>query len=182
MSFSGDLYPEAGASVVMTTTGDLVRYNAGARQRLGIGSASDVLTVSGGLPAWVAPASASPTITTFNVTLGSSFTTTSSSFVEITNQTVAKPTISSGECLAVFWTSIQNDNDGKLYTMYEDDTSAVSYGKMEGHVDADQTICCGDQSEADGQTYSANTRASAGTETIQYTGDRQTRMTGFGIG
>jgi hypothetical protein len=52
MSFNGDLYPTAGANVVMTTTGDLVRYNAGARQRLGIGSVNEVLTVVGGLPAW----------------------------------------------------------------------------------------------------------------------------------
>jgi hypothetical protein len=52
MSFDGDLYPTAGADVVMTTTGDLVRYNAGARQRLGIGSTNQALSVVGGLPAW----------------------------------------------------------------------------------------------------------------------------------
>jgi len=52
MSFSGDLYPTAGADAVMTTTGDLVRYNAGARQRLGIGSTNQALSVVGGLPAW----------------------------------------------------------------------------------------------------------------------------------
>ena len=52
MSFSGDLYPTAGAEAVMTTTGDLVRYNAGSRQRLGIGSTNQALSVVGGLPAW----------------------------------------------------------------------------------------------------------------------------------
>ncbi len=51
MSFSGDLYPEAGASVVMTTKGDMVDYNT-SRQRLGIGSTGQVLTVTGGLPVW----------------------------------------------------------------------------------------------------------------------------------
>jgi len=122
------------------------------------------------------------TVTAFNVTNAAGFTTTSSSYVEVTNMTVDKPTITDGECLAVFWASVQNDNDGKLYSAYEDDSSVVSYGKMEGHVNADQTIACGDQSDADGQTYSLNTKASAGTETIQYTGDRQTRMTGLGIG
>ena len=56
MSFDGDLYPTAGATSVMTTKGDLVDFDT-ARQRLGIGSASDVLTVTaGGLPAWTAPA------------------------------------------------------------------------------------------------------------------------------
>ena len=51
MSFSGDLYPEAGASVVMTTKGDMVDYNT-SRQRLVIGSTGQVLTVTGGLPVW----------------------------------------------------------------------------------------------------------------------------------
>jgi len=51
MSFDGDLYPEAGASVVMTTKGDMVDYDT-SRQRLGIGSTNQVLTVTAGLPAW----------------------------------------------------------------------------------------------------------------------------------
>ena len=50
MSFSGDLYPDV-ASVVMTTKGDMVDYNT-SRQRLGIGSTNQVLTVTAGLPAW----------------------------------------------------------------------------------------------------------------------------------
>ena len=53
MGFNGDLYPTAGADVVMTTTGDLVRYDS-ERERLGIGSTNQVLTVVGGLPAWAA--------------------------------------------------------------------------------------------------------------------------------
>ena len=51
MSFDGDLYPTAGANVVMTTKGDLVDYDT-SRQRLGIGSTNQVLTVTAGLPAW----------------------------------------------------------------------------------------------------------------------------------
>lgn len=52
MSFDGDLYPEAGATSVMTTKGDMVDFDT-QRQRLGIGSASQVLQVTaGGLPAW----------------------------------------------------------------------------------------------------------------------------------
>ena len=58
MSFDGDLYPTAGASTVMTTKGDMVDYDT-ARQRLGIGSANQVLQVTaGGLPAWQTLASA----------------------------------------------------------------------------------------------------------------------------
>ena len=50
MSFSGDLYPSV-ASKVMTTKGDMVDYDT-SRQRLGIGSTNQVLTVTAGLPAW----------------------------------------------------------------------------------------------------------------------------------
>ena len=51
MGFNGDLYPSAGASVVMTTKGDVVRYNT-ERERYAIGSTNQVLTVVAGLPAW----------------------------------------------------------------------------------------------------------------------------------
>jgi len=50
MSFSGDLYPSV-ASKVMTTTGDIVRYDS-QRERYGIGATGTVLTVVAGLPAW----------------------------------------------------------------------------------------------------------------------------------
>ena len=52
MSFNGDLYPTAGASVVMTTSGDMVKYESGARARLGIGSANQILQVKSSLPSW----------------------------------------------------------------------------------------------------------------------------------
>ena len=51
MGFNGDLYQEAGADVVMSTTGDIVRYDS-ERERYGIGSTGQVLTVTAGLPAW----------------------------------------------------------------------------------------------------------------------------------
>jgi hypothetical protein len=51
MSFDGDLYPTAGATSVMTTKGDMVDFDT-IRQRLGIGSTNQVLSVTAGLPAW----------------------------------------------------------------------------------------------------------------------------------
>ena len=51
MSFDGDLYPTAGATSVMTTKGDMVDYDT-ARQRLGIGSANQILQVKSSLPSW----------------------------------------------------------------------------------------------------------------------------------
>ena len=53
MGFNGDLYQESGADVVMSTKGDLVRFDS-ERERYGIGSTNQVLTVVAGLPAWAA--------------------------------------------------------------------------------------------------------------------------------
>lgn len=50
MGFNGDLYPST-ASSVLTTKGDIVRFNT-ERERYGIGSTGQVLAVSSGLPAW----------------------------------------------------------------------------------------------------------------------------------
>ena len=52
MSFNGDLYPTAGADVVMTTKGDVVRYDS-ERERYGIGSSGQVLAVQSNLPTWI---------------------------------------------------------------------------------------------------------------------------------
>jgi len=52
LGFNGDLYPTAGASVVMTTSGDMVKYQSGARARLAIGSANQLLQVKSSLPSW----------------------------------------------------------------------------------------------------------------------------------
>ena len=52
MSFDGDLYPSAGASVVMTTKGDVVRFDS-ERERYGIGSSGQVLAVQSNLPTWI---------------------------------------------------------------------------------------------------------------------------------
>jgi len=51
LGFNGDLYPTAGATSVMSTTGDLVRFDS-QRERYGIGATGTVLTVVAGLPAW----------------------------------------------------------------------------------------------------------------------------------
>jgi len=52
LGFNGDLYPTAGADVVMTSSGDMVKYQSGARARLGIGSANQLLQVKSSLPSW----------------------------------------------------------------------------------------------------------------------------------
>jgi len=64
LSFNGDLYPTAGADVVMTTSGDMVKYESGARKRLGIGSANQILQVKSSLPSWETLTTADSVLTT----------------------------------------------------------------------------------------------------------------------
>ena len=63
MSFNGDLYPEAGADVVMDTKGDIVRFDS-VREKYGIGSTNQVLSVTAGLPAWKTLTTADSVLTT----------------------------------------------------------------------------------------------------------------------
>ena len=63
MGFNGDLYPSAGASVVMTTKGDIARYNT-ERERYGIGSTGQVLQVASSLPTWATLTTADSVLTT----------------------------------------------------------------------------------------------------------------------
>ena len=51
MGYNGDLYPTAGAAVVLDTKGQIVRYNT-EREAYNIGSTNQILQVKSGLPAW----------------------------------------------------------------------------------------------------------------------------------
>jgi hypothetical protein len=69
-----------------TTLGDISYASATANTntRLGIGSTGNVLTVSGGVPVWSAPAAAGSTLLDVRTgNLGSNFSTTSTSFVDV---------------------------------------------------------------------------------------------------
>jgi len=63
LGFNGDLYQESGADVVMSTKGDLVRFDS-QRERYGIGSTNQVLSVTAGLPAWKTLSTAGSILTT----------------------------------------------------------------------------------------------------------------------
>lgn len=68
----------AGMTNPMTTTGDTIYSSSGSTPaRLGIGSSGQVLTVSGGLPTWAAPASGSMTLLSTTSLTGSSTAITS---------------------------------------------------------------------------------------------------------
>ncbi|CAB4145486.1 hypothetical protein UFOVP480_14 [uncultured Caudovirales phage] len=73
-----DIVQSSGMTNPLTTTGDTIYSSSGTTPaRLGIGSASQVLTVSGGIPAWATPTSGS--LTLLSTTTLSTITTTISS-------------------------------------------------------------------------------------------------------
>ena len=70
-------------NTLTSTTGDIIYASAAnTPARLGIGSTSNVLTVSGGVPAWVAPAGGGKVLQVVQGTLTGTFSTTSSSYVD----------------------------------------------------------------------------------------------------
>jgi len=68
----------AGMTNPMTTTGDIIYSSPGSTPvRLGIGSTSNVLTVTGGVPVWAAPASGGMTLLANGTLSGTSVTLSS---------------------------------------------------------------------------------------------------------
>lgn len=82
-----------------TTTGDIIyASSANTPARLGIGSTSQVLTVSGGVPVWSTPSSS---LTFENVYDGTERTTTSTSFTSLGSS--SSVTITTGTKALVLW-------------------------------------------------------------------------------
>jgi len=109
------------ADIVMDTKGDMIDFDT-ARQRLPIGSTSDVLTVQAGLPAWVA-SSGGATTTTLNVSLTSNFTTTENTATILTGMTFDLPTISGGKCFIGFSCCARRSSAGGIQNYIATDTS-----------------------------------------------------------
>jgi hypothetical protein len=83
---SSSIYPVPFSGIQetkLTTTGDTI-YASGANTpaRLGIGTTGQVLTVSGGLPAWATPAGGGKILQVVNGTYSTLFSTTSTSYVD----------------------------------------------------------------------------------------------------
>jgi len=85
----------------LTTNGDLLYgTGSGALARRGIGSTSQVLTVSGGLPTWQTPASAAPT--SGNASVLTFQTTTSTSYVDLATSGPACTVTTGTKALVIF--------------------------------------------------------------------------------
>ena len=89
-------------NTLTTTTGDII-YASGANTpaRLGIGSSAQVLTVSGGIPAWATPASGGKVLQVVYTSTSTNVTSTSSTFADTNLTATITPTSASSTVLVM---------------------------------------------------------------------------------
>ena len=105
----------AGASVVMTTNGDMVYYNSG-RQRLTKGSDDQILTQASGIPSWADASSGGATLTRTLKQSSSYETTTSTSLVDIS---WSSHTCQSGAGICIAMATCQTESTAAGYLAFD---------------------------------------------------------------
>jgi hypothetical protein len=96
---------DAGFSNPMTTTGDIIYSSSGSTPaRLGIGSTGQILTVTGGAPAWATPAGGGKILQVVTATTTTS-TNLTTSYADITNMTVTITPTKNTSTIMILWSS-----------------------------------------------------------------------------
>jgi hypothetical protein len=116
----------------MTTTGDTIYSSSGSTPaRLGIGSTGQVLTVAGGVPSWATPAGGGgKVLQVVSTTKTDTFTTSSTTFVDITGFSVSITPSSATSKIMVF-TSLQDSglaDSNSATTRLMRDSTAIFVG------------------------------------------------------
>jgi len=168
LGFNGDLYPTAGATSVMTTKGDVVRYDS-QRERYGIGSTNQVLQVSsGGLPAWQT-LSAGATAETDNAALTSNFTSTDTSFADVTGLVITISDITDGKTMIAETTTIKRaDGAGSMEIVLEDDSSVITSTnvQIEARGDKEYNLCTSHAMDSNASVIQVQCKTGGSTLTI----------------
>ena len=184
MSFDGDLYPTAGATTVMTTKGDMVDFDT-ARQRLGIGSANQVLQVTaGGLPAWQTLATGGATVTTQSILFTAPQTTTSTGLTDITGSTITLPTRTGGLAFISVQLTCENtvSTSATQIGTYKNSADSLQSVNEQNAVNTANTINVSDTDDLDGGTLKARWAVQSGTSTLsQSTGSGRSFMITFEV-
>jgi hypothetical protein len=99
-------------NTLTTTTGDII-YASGANTpaRLAIGTSADVLTVSGGIPAWAAPAGGGKVLQVIQATSTSELTSSSSTFVDTNLTANITPSAATSKVLVLVQHAGTNKSD-----------------------------------------------------------------------
>jgi len=124
------------------SAGDLTFSDGSALQVLNVGSASDVLTVNGAAtaPEWVAPASGGATLTRQYVTTTTEFTTSSTSYIDVTSMTVTLQA-GTGNCFLTF-NSLFQQSGSSGFCRWECSTDGTQQeGKITSTSSKKEIIC-----------------------------------------
>ena len=169
MGFNGDLYPTAGATSVMSTKGDVVRYDS-QRERYGIGSTNQVLQVSsGGLPAWQTLASAGATAEIDNATITSNVTSTATTLTDIAGLAITIGNITDGQTFITASLTVSIDEIRNVEMALADDDTTINstwIGTEINHANAQYSFNTSYATSANGSEIQMQAEMSGGTLTI----------------
>jgi hypothetical protein len=113
-------------NTLTTTTGDII-YASGANTpaRLAIGTSADVLTVSGGIPAWAAPAGGGKVLQVVSATTSTGVATGTATYIDTNLTASITPAAATSKVLVLF-------HQNGVYRSAAGNTSGVSLRLMRG--------------------------------------------------
>jgi hypothetical protein len=133
----------AGMTNPMTTTGDTIYSSSGSTPaRLGIGTTGQILTVSGGVPVWAAPAGGGKVLQVLSYVDSSTNSTTSTSFADTDLTLNITPSATSSKVLVMITTRYRTNNSSNAlanFRLVRNSTGLTSEGYVGNSNNAVQT-------------------------------------------
>ena len=180
MSFDGDLYPEAGASKVITSQGDIVRGDAsGNRERLGIGSNLQQLQSNGTTLSWQTISAGGATITAQEISPTHGQTTTSTVMADLTSGSITLANETNGKAFCNFFCDIEMiDASNQYYIAFELDSVAKNTSANHAAGDNLATLTGISQIfDTDGETLQLQWKVAGSTATMSNSSTKMSRCT-----
>lgn len=177
----------ANDTIASLNAGSTTFSDGAALQELVIGNPAEVLKVNGGgtAPEWGAAGGA--TVTTVSDTLGATFNSTSNTYVDITNWSLTKPTITGGKCMTVAHCTGELRSDNAMCLAIEDNgvvTSEIETTFSTAVTDVVGCITISDISDTDGNTIQMQGKIVGGTRfyIVVNAGNTVPKVDCFGVG
>jgi hypothetical protein len=115
-------------ATTITTNGDLIYgTGSGTYTRRGIGSTGNVLTVSGGVPVWSAPAGGGKVLQAITMTTGTLVTTTSASYVDTGLTVTITPSSATSRIMIYSTAAAQAGSSDTLFAYLDRNGSDTQY-------------------------------------------------------
>ena len=163
---------------MMTTKGDMVDFDT-QRQRLGIGSANQVLQVTaGGLPAWQTLSAGGATVSTQSITPTSLQTTTSSPYVDVTNGSLTLANRSGGSAFisAMISSAVSSVPANVGFGINYDSSLQTTQVLYLDHAGGEESMSVSAMDSLDGGVVKLQWRVSTGTATLVDTSLMSSRL------